>query len=64
MRASHDQDGGTYFSGSARMAVPLVGLEVMNASGTKEGLSEDQMKVDVDVLEIPRFMPHVAAVIH
>jgi hypothetical protein len=34
MRASV-QDEGTYFSGSARMAVPLAGLEVMNVSGPR-----------------------------
>ena len=34
MRASA-QDEGTYFSGSARMAVPLAGLEVMNVSGSR-----------------------------
>ena len=31
MKASADQDGGTHFSGSGRMMVPLGGLEVMNA---------------------------------
>lgn len=37
MRASADQDQGTYFSGSARMAIPLAGLEVMNVKRPKVG---------------------------
>jgi len=37
MKASADHDGGTHFSGSGRMMVPLGGLEVMNVKRPKVG---------------------------
>ncbi|CAE7234718.1 AQR [Symbiodinium sp. CCMP2456] len=37
MKASAEQDGGTHFSGSGRMMVPLGGLEVMNVKRPKVG---------------------------
>eukprot|EP00434_Breviolum_minutum_P014329 symbB.v1.2.012636.t1/scaffold853.1/size308060/16 len=59
MRASPDQDAGTYFSGSARMAVPLAGLEVMNVKRPKVG-DEVPSEVRAEVRwSLTGMLPHI-----
>ncbi|CAJ1439094.1 unnamed protein product, partial [Effrenium voratum] len=59
MKASLDQDGSTHFSGSARMAIPLGGLEVMNVKRPKVG-EEVPSEVRAEVRwSLTGVLPHV-----